>query len=395
MTSTEFRVAVAGAGPAGLAAAALLAKEGVAVALVAPVQAEDPRTVALMQPAIQLLKYLNVWPSDLAAQAAPLRKLKMIDDTGALLAAPNLEFDSRELGFEEFGWNVPLQALLPVLRARAVELGVTLVESLATGARLDGDAIRVELSSGNELTAEVCIAADGANSVLRGAAGILVDTWNYDQVAIATSFAHSMGHGDISVEYHRAAGPFTTVPLPGDRSSLVWMERPARAEAIMTLSDKDLAAEIQIATHGELGLISAIGPRKAFPMKGLTARQFARNRTILVGEAAHVVPPIGAQGLNMSLKDAAQAVDLILASADAGAGTLMDDYNSARRAEVLPRQQLIDLMNKSLLLGYLPMESARALSLATLHFVGPLRKFVMQHGLSNSNTLPFAMRNTV
>ena len=163
----------------------------------------------------------------------------------------------------------------------------------------------------------------------------------------------------------------------------------------MTLSDKDLAAEIQIATHGELGLISAIGPRKAFPMKGLTARQFARNRTILVGEAAHVVPPIGAQGLNMSLKDAAQAVDLILASADAGAGTLMDDYNSARRAEVLPRQQLIDLMNKSLLLGYLPMESARALSLATLHFVGPLRKFVMQHGFSNSNTLPFAMRNTV
>jgi 2-octaprenyl-6-methoxyphenol hydroxylase len=227
---------------------------------------------------------------------------------------------------------------------------------------------------------------------MRTAAGIFADSWSYDQTAIATSFAHSMGHHDISAEYHKSAGPFTTVPLPGDRSSLVWMERPKRAEALMAMGDKELATEIQIETHGELGLISSLGPRKSFPMKGLTARQFAKDRVILIGEAAHVVPPIGAQGLNMSLRDAALATDLILASKDAGSVGVMAEFNAARRAEVLPRQQLIDLMNKSLLLGFLPLEGARAASLAALHYIGPLKRLVMQHGLSATHNLPFAMR---
>jgi 2-octaprenyl-6-methoxyphenol hydroxylase len=391
---TDFKVIVVGAGPAGLAAAALLAKEGVRTAVVSPPGQNDPRTVALMQPAIQLLKHLDIWPGALAGRAAPLRKLKMIDDTGALLTAPNLEFDSADLGLEAFGWNIPLGALLPALRAKAEALGVSFIDATATGAKSDGGAIRVALSNGGEVSAQACIAADGANSVLRSAAGISTDAWSYDQVAIATSFAHSMGHDNVSVEHHRSAGPFTTVPLPDGRSSLVWMERPARAEALMGMTDKNLATEIQIATHGELGLVSGIGPRKVFPMKGLAARQFAKNRTLLVGEAAHVAPPIGAQGLNMSLKDAALAADLILVAKDAGSDAVMADFDSARRSEVLFRQGIIDLMNKSLLLGYLPLEGGRALSLAALHFLGPLKNFAMRHGLSSSRDLPFAMRNS-
>ena len=389
---TDFTAMVAGAGPAGLAAAALLAKEGVKTALVAPTSAEDPRTVALMEPSIQLLRYLDIWPGNLAAFAAPLQKLRMIDDTGSLAVAPNLEFDSRELNIEAFGWNIPLGQLLSAFRKRAEDLGVTFIEATATGPTSSGDAIRIVLSNASEISASVCIAADGANSAMRTAAGISTDSWSYDQVAIATSFAHSMGHENISTEYHKSAGPFTTVPLPGGCSSLVWMERPSRAEVLMAMDDKELAAEIQIETHGVLGLISNLGPRKSFPMKGLTARQFARERIILVGEAAHVVPPIGAQGLNMSLRDAALAADLILATKDPGSKNVMAEYNATRRAEVLPRQQLIDLMNKSLLLGLLPMESARAASLAALHYIGPLKRIVMQHGLSPTQNLPFAMR---
>ena len=388
----DCKVIVAGAGPAGLAAAALLAKEGVATALVAPAPAEDPRTVALMQPSIQLLRYLDIWPGSLGALTAPLRKLRIIDDTGSLLVAPNLEFESEELNLEAFGWNIPLGLLLPVLRQRAQDLGVTFIEATATGARLNGDAIHVTLSNTTEISASLCLAADGANSAMRKAAGIATDTWSYDQTAIATSFAHSMGHDNVSTEYHKSAGPFTTVPLTENRSSLVWMERPARAEALMAMSEGELAAEIQIETHGELGLISNLGPRKSFPMKGLTARQFAKDRVILIGEAAHVVPPIGAQGLNMSLRDAALAADLILASKDAGSDSLMAEYNALRRAEVLPRQQLIDLMNKSLLLGLLPLEGARALSLSALHYLGPLKRFIMERGLQSKRNLPYAMR---
>ena len=389
---TDYKVIVAGAGPAGIAAAALLAKEGMTTALVAPAPAEDPRTVALMQPSIQLLRYLDIWPGSLESQTAPLRKLRIIDDTGSLLVAPNLEFDSEELSLEAFGWNIPLGLLLPVLRKRAEDLGVVFIEATATGARTSGDAIHITLSNTSEISASLCLAADGANSVMRKAAGITTDTWSYDQIAIATSFAHSMGHENVSTEYHKSSGPFTTVPLPENRSSLVWMERPARAEALMAMDDKELAAEIQIETHGELGLISNLGPRKSFPMKGLTARQFAKERIILIGEAAHVVPPIGAQGLNMSLRDAALAADLILASENAGSNSLLAEYNASRRGEVLPRQQLIDLMNKSLLLEFLPLEGARALGLSALHYFGPLKHLVMQQGLQPRHNLPFAMR---
>jgi 2-octaprenyl-6-methoxyphenol hydroxylase len=352
----------------------------------------DPRTVALMHPAMQLLRYLEIWQPEFEAKTAPLRKLRIVDDTGSIVVAPTLEFDSRDLDLDAFGWNIPLQVLLPTLRQRALDLGVTFFDAAATGAATSGQHVTVNLSNGNKLSADVAIAADGANSVLRTSAGISVDAWGYEQTAIATSFAHSVGHGDVSTEYHKAAGPFTTVPLPGGRSSLVWMERPARAEALMAMTDGELATEIQIETHGELGLVSAIGQRKAFPMKGMTARQFARERVILIGEAAHVVPPIGAQGLNMSLRDAALAADLILASSDAGSAGVISEYNAKRRAEVLPRQQVIDLMNRSLLQGFLPMEAARAAGLAALHSMPLLKRFAMSHGLSPSRNTPYAMR---
>jgi 2-octaprenyl-6-methoxyphenol hydroxylase len=311
---------------------------------------------------------------------------------GSLLVAPNLEFESEELKLEAFGWNIPLGLLLPTLRKRAEDFGVAFIEATAISARIGDDAIHVTLSNASEISASLCLAADGANSAMRKAAGIATDTWSYDQTAIATSFTHSMGHGNVSTEYHKSAGPLTTVPLPENRSSLVWMERPARAEALMAMNEGELAAEIQIETHGELGLISNLGPRKSFPMKGLTARQFAKDRVILIGEAAHVVPPIGAQGLNMSLCDAALAADLILASKEARTDSVITEYNAMRRAEVLPRQQLIDLMNKSLLLGFLPLEGARALSLAALQYFGPLKQLVMQQGLQPGHNLPFAMR---
>lgn len=391
---TDFDAIVAGAGPAGLAAAALLARDGKRTALVTgKTSAEpDPRTVALMQPSIRMLEYLGLWPGSLRAQTVPLRKLRLVDDAGAAVRAPTLTFDAAELGEEVFGWNIPLSLLIPALRARAAELGVALIDDEVVGAATGEGAISVKLAGGPEVSARVALAADGRNSRLRQAAGIGTEEWSYDQVAIATSFAHSAPHFDVSTEYHRQAGPFTTVPMPEGRSSLVWMERPTRAAQLMALDDTALAAEIQIACHGELGLVSDVGPRKAFPMRGLVARQFAARRTLLVGEAAHVVPPIGAQGLNMSLRDAAQAADLTLASDDPGGDAVMREYETLRRRDVAPRQQVIDLMNRSLLSGFFAMEGARAAGLALLKSFAPLRHFVMRRGLGVAGPLPHAMR---
>jgi 2-octaprenyl-6-methoxyphenol hydroxylase len=386
-------VIVAGAGPAGLAAACLLAVEGVPTTIVAPAAAPDPRTVAAMTPAMRLLRYIGIWPSTLEKQSAALRKLKIVDDTGAPFAPPPVVFDAREIGEEAFGWNIPLAALVDTLRERAVALGAECVDARVMSAVVHPDAIAIRLDNGQDIAGSLCIAADGAGSRMRAAAGIAVDHWSYDQAALASSFAHSCEHDEISTEYYKQAGLLTTVPLPGSRSSLVWMDRPSRIETLVNLSEKELASEIQAENHGDLGLISAIGSRKVIAMQGMTARRFAARRTILIGEAAHVVPPLGAQGLNMSLRDAALAADLILAGQeDPGAEEVLSAYDEKRRSEVTLRQALVDTLDKSLLLGSLPLEAARAASLWTLNRLGPLRREIMHLGLSDEGTLPFAMR---
>jgi 2-octaprenyl-6-methoxyphenol hydroxylase len=391
---TEFDVIVAGAGPAGLAAACLLALDGRRVALVARDQgdASDPRTVALMQPSIRLLAHLGLWPGTLKDRTEPLRKLRLVDDTGAMFQAPTITFDPVELGEEAFGWNFPLGILIPALFERARELGVELTGADAASVQSKPGGVSITTTDGRRLEARVAIAADGRNSILRDAAGIRTNRWSYDQTALATSFSHSGPHDGVSTEHHKQAGPFTTVPMPGNRSALVWMERPARATDLMALSDAELAAEIQIGTHGVLGRIFDIGPRRLFPMQGLVARDFAKNRIILIGEAAHVVPPIGAQGLNMSLRDAAQAADLMEGEDDPGNTDLLARYDALRRRDVQPRQQVIDMMNRSLLSGFMALEAGRAAGIGLLQQLGPLRRMAMQYGLAPTSGLPRVMR---
>jgi 2-octaprenyl-6-methoxyphenol hydroxylase len=382
----DVEAIVVGRGPAGLIAACLLARAGVKTTSIARESTgEDPRTVALMIPSIRLLEQLEIWPGTLRDNAAPLRKLRLVDDTGASIAAPLLNFDAKELGLEAFGWNVPLAKLVPVLHERSISLGAAPLNGEIRELARNGDAFTVSTDSGETVRAHVLAAADGVQSSLRELGHFAMDRWAYPQTAIATSFAHSLPHRDVSTEYHKVSGPFTTVPLPGKRSSLVWMERPERAAQIMQLPNTELASEIQIATHGNLGLISDTGPRKAFPMQGLMARKLAHDRVMLIGEAAHVVPPIGAQGLNMSFRDAACAADLIADAirngSDPGSPSIMQAYDQVRRSDIVPRQAVIGLMNRSLLAGLLPVDGARAVSLAALNTFGPLRRAVMQLGL--------------
>jgi 2-octaprenyl-6-methoxyphenol hydroxylase len=390
----RFDCIVAGGGPAGLAAALLSARHGMCTALIAPTPPEDPRTVALMQPSLQLLANLGVWPEPLRTGAAPLARLKIIDETGLVIAAPTVTFEAEELGHEAFGWNIALQELTRTLFDAAKRAGVSCFEGAIKRAEERGESVLLETHDGKAFTAPAIIAADGRNSLLRGFAGIAVDKTGYKQSALATSFCHSAPHDNMSVERHGPEGAFTTVPLPGLRSSLVWMARPPEVERIQSLPDAELAAEVQLRCHGDLGLVSQIGPRKFFPMIRQVARKFAARRIFLVGEAAHVMPPLGAQGLNLSLRDAAYAVESIASSrGDPGSALAQKEYDELRRSDVMFRIAAVDLMNRSLLADILPLAGARAAAMAAISAVPALRQFAMKRGLGDSGALPAFMTN--
>lgn len=394
MTQTiDARAIVAGGGPAGLAAATLLALEGVSTLLVAPEAGPDPRTVALMEPSLRLLARLGVWPGSLSFISSPLLHLDIIDDMGNLISAPRLTFSASEVGLEAFGWNIPLGALIVELRQAALSAGVTIVPETVTATENLGAVAAVDTQSGQRFYGEVLIAADGIESVLRKCAGISVDRWSFDQSALVTTFAHSGPHHGVSTERHRPGGAFTTVPLPGNASSLVWMGPPNIIDSLMFRTGQELAMEIQITTRGTLGLISQVAPPKAFPMRGLRARQFSGNRTLLTGETAHAFPPIGAQGLNMSLRDVGHAVDVVLAHEDAGAPAAMADYQARRTRDITERQAIISAMNQSMLAEFLPLDLMRVGALSAISAFPPLREIVMRQGLAPTGNLPYAMRS--
>ena len=389
---TDFKAIISGAGPAGLATAILLAMDGIKTAVIAPTAPTDPRTVALMQPSIKFLKFAGLWTPVLEAVSAPLVHLQIFDDTGNYVTAPTVTFSASEAGFDAFGWNVPLTELTPMMHARAMALGVTFIDDKTETSELSDDAIILKTQSGKSYSAKIAIAADGGNSPLRKSRGIETEKWSYKQSALVTSFSHTGPHGSMSTEYHKGAGAFTTVPLPGNRSSLVWMDRPERAEALFAMNDHDLAVEIQIETKGNLGRISDLGPRKVFTMKGERALTFAKDRTLLVGEAAHMQPPLGAQGLNMSFRDAAQAADLIIGAVDPGIASVMIEYNKLRSVDVMPRQQMISMVNTSLLSEFVGFSLLRAAGLAAVAKIPQIRKLAISQGLAPSSNLPFAMR---
>jgi len=399
----EYDVVVVGGGPAGLSAACLLAEQNLSTAIVSPFYPKqapqgkrDPRTIAMMQPSVRLMEHMGLWPKALKDVSSPLNHLRLVDDSGNLFNGTEVLFNCEELSDQPFGWNMPLPDLSQALLALARNSKIDFYEDEALGAPLKNDGVELQMANLGSLKAKVIVAADGRASNLRKSAGIGMAEWFYDQVAIGAVFSHSGPHNDTSTECHKQDGPLTTVPMPDNHSSLVWMVRPERGKELMALTDKEFAGELQLELHGELGIISDVINRKSFPMQGLNAMRYARNRVILIGEAAHVVPPIGAQGLNMSLRDGAMAAELIgdahAFGDDIGADKLLTKYDTARRRDVWPRQKIIDLMNRSLLSSLPIVHDARAFGLNLVNRIAPLRSKVMREGISPTENLPRIMQ---
>ncbi|AWN49521.1 UbiH/UbiF family hydroxylase [Methylobacterium terrae] len=389
-----YDVAVVGAGAVGLAAALALARDGVRTALVgrhAPVA--DGRTVALLDGSVRLLRALGAWEA-LEPQAAPLAEMHLIDDTGSLFRPPPARFVAREIGLDAFGWNVENARLVEALRARARAIPeLTLVEHDAAGRTLEADRTVLALEGGGRVAARLVVAADGGLSPLREAAGLSARRWTYPQKALTTILAHASDHREVSTEFHTREGPFTLVPLPGGRrSSLVWVSAEARAEALFTLDDDALARAIERQAQSMLGAMRIDGPRGLVPMRGLSVPRPVGPRLALVGEAAHVFPPIGAQGLNLGLRDAAALRDAVVGGRDPGGDAVLSRFARDRALDARLRTTAVDTLNRSLLTAFLPSDLARGAGLLALSTIGPLRRLVMREGVTPRLGTPTLMR---
>jgi len=387
-------VVVIGGGPVGLVCAITLASAGVETVLVAPHAGPDHRTTALLAGSVAALEALGVWPACLP-DAAPLRKIRMIDDTARLLRAPEVSFAAEEIGLDAFGYNIENRHLVAALEARAEATRLPRVATPALAVESDEAGVTVDHADG-ALRARLVIGADGSRSLCRTAAGIGTRRRAYPQAALTLNLEHARAHDDTSTEFHTESGPFTLVPLPGRRSSLVCVLAPEEAQQLAASADDILGEDIERRAHSLLGRMRIEPGRGLFPLAVETADAIARCRIALAGEAAHVVPPIGAQGLNLGLRDAAAIAEIAAnarrAGLDSGAPDVLARYETARRADVMSRIVAVDLLNRSLLAGFVPLHGLRGLSLYLADRVGPLRRALMREGVMPAASQPRLMR---
>jgi 2-octaprenyl-6-methoxyphenol hydroxylase len=390
-------VAVVGGGPAGLTAAIALAQAGVHTALISKrVIQQDHRTTALLRGSVTALDTLGTW-ARCRAEAAPLRVMRIVDDTGRLLRSPEIKFEASEIALDAFGYNIENRYLLAALDARAGELrGILRIEDEADAVDISDDNVSIRLKSGGEISARLVVGADGRRSICRAAVGIESDRHHYPQVALTFNLGHTRTHRDISTEFHTPGGPFTLVPLPGQRSSLVYVTDPATADRLNRLDDVALSEELERRAHSILGKFTIEPGRGVFPLAMETARCFGARRVALVGEAGHVLPPIGAQGLNLGLRDAATIAEVVANARrtgdDAGAPEVLARYDRLRQSDVASRTLAVDLLNRTLLSDFLPLQGARQLSFLLLDRIGPLRRAVMREGVAPTGSQPRLMR---
>lgn len=392
----DYDIIISGGGIAGLTATAALASAGLDVLCVDPTPpvierdatGADLRSTAFLQPARQLLDDIGLW-GRLSAHATPLQIMRIID-AGGPVSEPRMskEFNAADISKLPFGWNLPNWLLRREIATHLKTLpNVTYRTSVGAKTLFTrtGEA-RVGLSDGTRVRARLVIAADGRGSPMREAAGIDVKTTRYGQKALAFSVTHTEPHENVSTEIHRTGGPFTLVPLPdleGKHSSaIVWMEEGAKAKALAELDVARFEETMNVRSCGVLGQLTLNSKRTIWPIISQHAERLSGERIALIAEAAHVLPPIGAQGLNMSLGDIRTLRDLALAQPERlGEAEMLAAYHNARITDIRTRIAGITLLNRTSMLSAPPLRDARAAGLNALYSFAPLRKSIMQLGL--------------
>jgi len=357
MTQSDTDVLIAGGGLTGLTLAIALRQAlgpTFTIALADPSlgrsHADDARASAIIAAARRLFETIDVWPS-VADAAQPILDMVVTDSRLNDAVRPVfLSFAGDIEPGEPFAHMIENRHLVAAPEAEARELNIDLRATAVRSFSPHPQNVDVQFADGSALSANLLVAADGARSTIRQAAGIATHGWEYPQSAIVTTVGHERDHGGRAEEHFLPAGPFAILPLKGRRSSIVWTEDTREAERIVALPDAAFHDELEKRFKLHLGEVDVVGARRVLPLGFFVARAFIAERIALVGDAAHVIHPIAGQGLNMGLKDIAALAEVIVDAArlglDPGAATVLERYQRWRRFDTMTMGLATDGLNR-------------------------------------------------
>lgn len=376
-------IIVVGGGLAGVAAAVSLARAGYDTLHLAPAAPPDRRTSALMMPSVDFLRSAGLIdaPQDIGH---PLTAIRIIDATPRLIRAPETLFDATEAGMDAFGWNFANATLLARFQAAAPSSGLTTRNEAVTAYRRENGLGVVTLADGTSLAAPLVVGADGKKSLIRAAAGIAAREHRFEEAALVCDLELGRPIGGTSVEFHYPHGPFTLVPAGGAKANLVWIDEEKTLRAAQAGGPEALLAAFRQRSQGLFGTIALASPSFVFPLSVLSVAEAGRDGAVLVGEAAHAFPPIGAQGLNLGLRDVADLVAALAAmdrNAPDWAVEVSTDYAQRRSGDLARTGGMVDTLFRSLLGDMLPTQALRAGGLWALKLLPALRRHAFALGM--------------
>jgi 2-octaprenyl-6-methoxyphenol hydroxylase len=398
----RFDVLIGGAGFVGLALALALRQalgDGFRVAVADPAlgrPAEDARASAIAAAARRLFETLGVWDAA-AARAEPMLDMVITDSKLDDAVRPVfLTFAGNVQPGEPFAHMIQNGDILAVLMDKARAAGVTLLPEAVADFSTQASRVTTRLASGVEIAARLLVAADGARSAIRERAGIASVGWSYGQSAIATTVAHERPHNGRAEEHFLPAGPFAILPLPNNRSSIVWTESAAEAARIMALDDTGFHGDLEKRFGLHLGEITLAGPRGSFPLGFAVARSFVADRLALVGDAAHSIHPIAGQGLNMGLRDVAALAEAVVDAArlglDVGGAPVLDRYQRWRRFDTMAMGLATDGLNRLFSNHSDVLRLARDIGLGVVERLPAVKSFFIREAAGLVGEMPKLLR---
>jgi 2-octaprenyl-6-methoxyphenol hydroxylase len=395
-------VLIAGGGYVGLSLALALkvGANDLTVAVVdlrEPAQADkDGRASAIASAARTMLTTLGAWQG-FAEEAQPINQMIITDsETRDPVRPVFLTFDAETKDGEPFAHMVPNGAMTKSLRARCLEEGV-IIEAPQTVDDFHPDAGHVDITLGDkrQVTARLLVACDGVRSRLRDLAGIDTVGWMYGQSGIVCTVSHERDHEGIAYEHFLPAGPFASLPLPGKRSSIVWTEKTATADALVNGDEFTFMLELERRFGAQFGDLKLESRRVAFPLGLKLARSFIAPRLALAGDSAHGMHPIAGQGLNMGLRDVAALAEAVVDAArlglDIGSDDVLERYQRWRRFDTAQMGVVTDVLNRLFSNDMAPVRMARSFGLGIVDRLPALKRYFIDEAAGISKDRPRLM----